>query len=62
MVGLRDSSLGVDKDLALQRFLTEQRVQHEIPEHGLIAVNAVLIDSDNGRATAIEKLYTEVEV
>lgn len=62
MVGLRDSSLGVDKDLALQRFLTEQKVPHEIPESGIVAVNAVLVDISDQRATSIKKIYKEIEV
>lgn len=62
MVGLRDSSLGVDKDLALQRFLTGQKVAFEIPDHGLVAVNAVLLTFAGGRATAIEQIYREVTI
>lgn len=62
MVGLRDSSLGVDKDLSLQRFLTGAKVAFEIPEHGIVAVNAVLITIESGRATAIERIYREITV
>lgn len=62
MVGLRDSSLGVDKDLSLQRFLTGTKVAFEIPEHGIVAVNAVLITIENGQATAIERIYREITI
>lgn len=62
MVGLRDSSLGVDKDLALQRFLTGQKVTFDIPDHGSVAVNAVLLTFADGRATAIERIYREITV
>lgn len=62
MTGLRDSSLGVDKDLALQRFLTGAKVAFEIPDHGIVAVNAVLITFADGRATAIERIYREVTI
>lgn len=62
MVGLRDSSLGVDKDMAIQRFLTGTKVAFEIPEHGPVSVNAVLITIAEGTATAIERIYREIEV
>ncbi len=62
MVGLRDSSLGVDKDLALQRFLTGTNVAFEIPEHGIVAVNAVLMTFTDGRAISMERIYREVTV
>jgi metallophosphoesterase (TIGR00282 family) len=62
MVGLRDSSLGVDKDLALQRFLTGTNVAFEIPDHGIVAVNAVLMTFTDGRAVSMERIYREVTV
>jgi len=62
MVGLRDSSLGLDKDIAIQRFLTGQKVQWEVPEKGLVAINAVLLRCKNGRTTAVEKIYQEITV
>ncbi len=62
MVGLTDSSLGVDKDLALQRFLTEQSVHFDIPEHGDVTVNAVLITSEKGRGVTIERVTRHIRV
>lgn len=62
MTGLRDSSLGIDKDLTVQRFLTGQHIIHEIPEHGLAMINAVLIVESGGRCTSIERVYREVNV
>ncbi|MBI5467371.1 MAG: YmdB family metallophosphoesterase [Candidatus Kerfeldbacteria bacterium] len=60
MVGLRDSSLGVDKDLALQRFLTGQKASNDIPETGLVGFNAVLFESTApGRCTTFERIYRE---
>lgn len=56
MVGLRDSSLGVDKDLALQRFLTGQKAPNEIPDHGLVVFNAVLLELDGNSCTRIEPI------
>lgn len=62
MVGLRDSSLGIDKDLTLQRFLTGQKIQHEIPEHGVVSLNAVLLDLDGNICTSIAPIVRIVTV
>ncbi len=62
MVGLRDSSLGVDKDIAIQRFLTDEKVRFEIPEQGVVAVNAVAVSIVDGKATKITRIHREVEI
>lgn len=62
MVGLKDSSLGVDKDITLQRFLTARPAANEIPDSGLIQFNAVLIEADGNRCTKIERLVREIKV
>lgn len=62
MVGLRDSSLGVDKDLALQRFLTGQKAQNEIPEHGLVVFNGVLLELEGDICTKIEPVVRTTTV
>lgn len=62
MTGLRDSSLGVDKDISIQRFLTGQRLGNEIPDGGLVTFSAVLIDIDHGQATSIQPVYREISV
>lgn len=56
MVGLRDSSLGVDKDLTLQRYLTGRPAPHEIPDHGPIQFNAVLLHIEGNTCTKIERI------
>lgn len=62
MVGLRDSSLGVDKDLVLQRFLTGQKAPNEIPDKGLVIFNAVLLELDHGVCTQIEPIVRTITV
>lgn len=62
MVGLRDSSLGVNKDLALQRFLTGQKAPNEIPDHGLVTFNAVLLAFNGLGCTRIELIVRELSV
>lgn len=63
MIGLRDSSLGVDKDLSLQRFLTGVKASNDIPDQGVVAFNAMVITTDSaGRCTTIEHLYREITI
>lgn len=64
MVGIKDSVLGVDKQIILESFLTQRGMAHDIPEHGVCLVNAVLITIDPATAKAkkIERIYREVTV
>ena len=55
MTGPRDSVIGVRTDIILQRFTTELPQRFEVAE-GPVRLNAVLIDSDGGRATSIEAI------
>lgn len=57
MVGIQDSSLGSDKDIALKRFLTERHISLKIPKQGPVEVNAVLVETNKyDLAKKIEKL------
>ena len=53
MTGPRDSVIGVSTDVILRRFTTELPQQFEVAE-GPVRLDAALIASDGGRATAIE--------
>ena len=53
MTGPRDSVIGVSIDVILRRFTTELPQQFEVAE-GPVRLDAALIESDGGRATAIE--------
>lgn len=56
MVGVRDSSLGMDKEIALKRFLTGRKIKMEIAD-GPVDINAVLIEiKKDGKAKKIEPL------
>lgn len=46
MVGLKDSSLGADKDIAVKRFLTGRHISLKIPREGNVEANAVLIKTN----------------
>jgi 2',3'-cyclic-nucleotide 2'-phosphodiesterase len=53
MTGPRDSVIGVRTDVILRRFTTELPQQFEVAE-GPVRLDAVIIDSEGGRATAID--------
>lgn len=56
MVGARDSSLGMDKGIALKRFLTQMNQKFEVAK-GPVEVDAVIVEIDNqAKAKKIEKL------
>ena len=59
MTGPRDGVIGVERELAVRRFLTQRPVKFETAG-GRAWLNAVLIDAgDDGRATAIEQLLVD---
>ena len=62
MVGLRNGSLGVDKDQALERFRTGSKKPFDIPENGLVGISGIFATIDQGRTKMIEHIYHEVEV
>lgn len=56
MVGVKDSSLGVDKEGAIKRFLTQTPQKLEVAS-GPVEVDAVLVETDKkGRAKKIKQL------
>ena len=64
MTGLKESVIGIDKDIILNNFTQEKTIAHDIPDHGQCIINAVLVDIDasNQQTTSIERVYHEVEV
>lgn len=62
MVGLRDSSVGVNWQPVLDRFLHGTKGAWEINEHGIVDFNAVLLDISEGRTKHIERIFRQVEV
>jgi len=63
MVGPRDSVIGMDREISLQRFLTGLPHRFKVAE-GVVTFNSVLvtIDGHSGNATAIERIDREVPV
>jgi metallophosphoesterase (TIGR00282 family) len=55
MTGPMESVIGVRTDIILRRFLTELPQRFEVAD-GPVRLNAVLVDAEAGRATAVEAL------
>lgn len=64
MVGLKESVIGVDKDIILNNFTNTETTAHDIPEHGVCVIHAVqiTIDPATRRATSIKRIYREVTI
>lgn len=65
MTGLRDSVLGVDRDIILHNFLhPEDRKPHQWSDHGTVQVHAVLLDVDpkTRKAVHVRVLDHEMEL
>ncbi len=64
MVGLKESVIGVDKDIIIEKFLTGKSKAHDIPEHGNCIVNATMItiDPQTRKALSIKRIFNEVTV
>lgn len=57
MTGSFDSVIGIDKDQAIKRFLTQQPVKFDVPKKDL-RINAVVIgvEAQSGKAVSIERI------
>ncbi len=47
MVGAFESVLGIKKDIIIKKFLTGEKIIHDLPRAGQIEINAVLLEIDN---------------
>lgn len=58
MNGPFESVLGVRKEIIIEKFLTDDKIRHELPESGQLEINAVLLEVDKGskKATSINHL------
>lgn len=64
MCGLRDTVIGVDKDVIVKRFVTGRSTHHEIPDTGAVTVNAVVVEIDpkTKKTRAISRVDQTVEI
>lgn len=61
MTGPQNSVIGVDKNIILQRFLTQMPVRFEVADED-VSIEGVVIEADSsGRATSIERLRASEE-
>lgn len=56
MVGAYKSVLGVDSQIIIDKFITEEQIRHELPKTGKIEVNAVLLEIENNKTINIQHL------
>lgn len=63
MTGPYDSVLGVDKDVILEKFLTQRPVRHEIAK-GPVQINGLIVDinKENGKCTHLERYHKLYEI
>jgi metallophosphoesterase (TIGR00282 family) len=63
MTGPHDSVLGVDKEIIIEKFLTQMPRRHEIAR-GDVRISGVVIETDDasGRALSIERICEPVEL
>jgi len=60
MSGAMDTVLGVDKDIIVQRFLTQRPISFKFPEHTHdLGLNAVFVEIDEttGKAVRMERIF-----
>jgi hypothetical protein len=58
MCGALDSVIGVDKDIAVNRFLTGIPVRFQVPKSGSCVVQGAILEADNrtGHAVSLERI------
>lgn len=61
MTGANDSVIGVEKENILKQFLTGEKKRKEYAEEGTCFLNAILIETKEGKATSIEQIQELVE-
>ena len=47
MVGPFPSVLGVKSEIIIEKFKTEEKIRHQLPETGQVEINAVLLEIEN---------------
>lgn len=64
MVGPVDSVLGIDKDKVINKFLTDDKIIFEIPEEGVVSIEAIYleINPENKKTVKIKRVSEQVTV
>ena len=61
MVGLQNSSLGANKDIAVKRFLTGRHISLTIPKEGHVEINAILFETNKTTPPSGVNLAKKIE-
>ncbi|MCL4473405.1 MAG: TIGR00282 family metallophosphoesterase [Actinobacteria bacterium] len=61
MTGPRNSVIGVDKRIILQRFITEMPIKFEVAQDDVWIEGVLISAGDDGRATSIERLQVAAD-
>ncbi len=64
MVGPEDSVLGVNKDIIIEKFLSQTSTRHELIETGQVVFNSVLVEfaKNSNKATKIKRIKRKQKV
>lgn len=63
MTGSRDSVIGIRKELAIERFLTQMPVRFEVAKRDPILSGVIFtIDEETGRSTGVRRVLEEIEI
>jgi metallophosphoesterase (TIGR00282 family) len=64
MVGPKESVLGVKKEIIIDKFLNDEPIIFDIPEEGVVQINAVLvtIDSKTKKSKKIQVIDEEISI
>lgn len=64
MVGLRDSSIGISVGPVIEAFITQRPSKFDLPDHGIVTFNAVLLEVDpaTGKAKSINRIQQDINI
>jgi 2',3'-cyclic-nucleotide 2'-phosphodiesterase len=62
VTGAYDSVLGITIESALGLFLEKHKMKNDIPESGPAIVNALLVETEGGKAVKIERLQAKIDI
>jgi len=62
MTGSLDAVIGIRKELAIERFLTQLPVRFEVAKKDPVLCGVLFtIDEDSGRAQAVQRIFEKIE-
>lgn len=63
MTGIRDSAIGVDFNLVIQRMISARPIKYDVPKRGISRLNGCVVEIDpkTGKAKTIKRINKEIE-